>query len=223
MATETKESSGVQELIDRLHDEGVTKGEGEAENLIKQARKQSMEILDQARKEAEEITAKARDDGKRTKESGEEALRLASRDAILKLKEAFHQEFENRVRQLVAYRLKDQTFMERLILEIAGRSVPEDKSQPMQLLLPGDEVTKEDLEGGVADVQEGTLSHFVLGLAGDVLREGMTFGVSDDADTGVKIRLQEEDVEIELTDETITALLMQFMLPRFRAILEQGA
>ncbi len=223
MPTETKESSGVQELIDRLRDEGVTKGEGEAEGLIKQARKQSMEILDQARQEAEEITAKARQEGKRTKESGEEALRLASRDTILKLKESFHQEFENRVRQLVAYRLKDQTFMERLILEIAGRSVPEDKGQPMELLLSGDEVTKEDLEGSVADVKEGTLSHFVLGLAGDVLREGMTFGVSDDADTGVKIRLLEEDVEIELTDETITALLMQFMLPRFRAILEQGA
>ena len=223
MATETKDSSGVQELIDRLRTEGVTKGEGEAEALIKQARKQSMEILDQARKEAEEITAKAREEGKRVRESGEEALRLASRDAILKLKEAFHQEFENRVRQLVSYRLKDQTFMERLILEIAGRSVPKDDGQPMELLLPSDEVTPEDLEGGPGDVKEGTLSHFVLGLAGDVLREGVTFGVSDDADTGVKVRLLEEDVEIELTDETITDLLMQFMLPRFRAILEQGA
>ena len=223
MSTEVKESSGVQELIDRLRDEGVAKGEGEAEALVKQARKQSMEILDQARREAEQITAKARDEARRTKESGEEALRLASRDAILPLKESFHQEFENRVRQLVAYRLQDQSFLERLILEIARRSVPEDAGQSVQLLLPGDKVSAEDLQAHVEDVREGSLSHFVLGLAGDVLREGLTFSVSDDVQTGVKIRLQDEDVEIELTDETVTDLLMQFMLPRFRAILQQGA
>jgi V/A-type H+-transporting ATPase subunit E len=182
-----------------------------------------MEILDQARKEAEEITAKAREEGKRVRESGEEALRLASRDAILKLKEAFHQEFENRVRSLVSFELKNLDFLQKLILEIARRSVPEGDGQPMELLLPGDEVSPEDLEGSVADVNEGTLSHFVLGLAADILREGLTFGVSEDADTGVKVRLLEDDVEIELTDETITDLLMQFMLPRFRAILDKGA
>ena len=59
--------------------------------------------------------------------------------------------------------------------------------------------------------------------AADVLREGLTFGVSDEAAAGVTVRLLEEDVEIELTDETVTALLMEYMLPRFRAILEQGA
>ena len=55
-------------MIDRLRTEGVTKGEGEAEALIKQARKQSMEILDQARKVL----------GTRTEtETVEEALEMA--------------------------------------------------------------------------------------------------------------------------------------------------
>jgi V/A-type H+-transporting ATPase subunit E len=223
MATDTKQSSGVQELIDRLREEGVTKGQSEAEALLTEARKQSMAILDDARREAEDILAKARDEARRTKESGNEALRLASRDVILKLKESFHQEFENKVRRLVAYRLQDQTFLDRLILEIARRAVPEDKGQPMEVLLPGDAVTEEELQGKAGDIKEGTLAHFVRGLAADVLREGLTFGISDDTMAGVKVRLLEDDVEIELTDETVTALLMQYMLPRFRAILEQGA
>jgi V/A-type H+-transporting ATPase subunit E len=223
MSTETKQSSGVQELIDRLREEGVSKGQGEAEALLTEARKQSMAILDKANKEAEEILAKARQDAERTKESGNEALRLASRDVILKLKESFHQEFENKVRRLVAQRLEDQTFLERLILEVARRAMPEDEGKPMEVLLPAGEATEEELASSVSEVKEGTLSHFVLGLAADVLREGLTFGVSDEAETGVNVRLLEDDVEIELTDETVTALLMQFMLPRFRAILEQGA
>jgi len=223
MSTEPKESSGVQELIDRLREEGVTKGQGEAEALLTESRKKSMQILDDARREADEILAKARSESERTKESGHEALRLASRDVILKLKESFHQEFENRVRRLVAHRLQDQTFLDRLILEIARRAVPEDEGKPMEVLLPGDAVTVEQLQGAAGKAEEGTLAHFVLGLAADVLREGLTFGVSDETSAGVKVRLLEEDVEIELTDETVTALLMEYMLPRFRAILEQGA
>ena len=156
-------------------------------------------------------------------EGGEEALRLASRDVIIKLKESFHQEFENRVRQLVGHKLRDQSFLERVILEIAGRSMPEDEGQAIELLLPAEDVSEEELHGSLSDVSEGSLGHFVLGLAADVLREGLTFGVSDETETGVKVRLLEEDVEVELTDETITALLMKYMLPRFRAILEQGA
>jgi V/A-type H+-transporting ATPase subunit E len=222
MATESKESSGVQQLIDRLRDEGVAKGRDEAEHLTTEARKQSMEILDKARQEAEEILAKARKEAERVKANGDEALRLASRDVILKLKESFHQEFENKVRRLVGCKLKDQSFLERLILEIARRSMPEDHGQAIEILLPADESSRETSTSGKSKAKDDSLSQFVLGLAADVLREGLTFGESGDTGTGVTIRLLEEDVEIELTEETVTALLMQFMLPRFRAILEQG-
>ena len=47
------------------------------------------------------------------------------------------------------------------------------------------------------EVEEGTLSHFVLGLAGDVLREGLSFGVSGDT-PGVRVRLVEDDVRARL-------------------------
>ena len=221
MATDTKQTSGVQELIDRLRDEGVSSGQSEADALVTEARKQSMTILDDAKREAEDIRAKARAEAAKTEENGNEALRLASRDVMLKLRESFHEEFENRVRKLVAFELKDLRFLEKLILEIARRSMPEDAGTSVQVLLPADEVTSEELAGSVTDVKEGTLGYFVLGLAADVLREGLTFGVSDDTTAGVRVQLVDDDVEIELTDETVTALLMQFMVPRFRAILEE--
>lgn len=221
MATE-KESSGVQELIDRLRDEGVAKGRDEAEHLTTEARKQSMEILDQARQEAEEILDKARREAAQIKHSGDEALRLASRDVILRLKESFHQEFENKVRNLVGCELKDQGFLERLILEISRRSMPEEEGKAIEILLPAGDISNGNLANESSDKNE-PLSQFVLGLAAEVLREGLTFGESESISTGVTIRLLEEDVEIELTDETVTALLMQFMLPRFRRILEEGA
>lgn len=221
MATDTKQSSGVQELIDRLRDEGVSAGQSEADALLTEARKQSMTILDDAKREAEQLLADARAEAQKVEENGNEALRLASRDVILKLKESFHEEFQGRVRKLVAYDLKDRDFLKKLILEVAGRAMPADAGSGLQVLLPADEVTPEELSGSVADVKEGTLGHFVLGLAADVLREGLTFGVSDEAAAGVRVQLTDSDVEVELTEETVTALLMQFMVPRFRAILEE--
>jgi V/A-type H+/Na+-transporting ATPase subunit E len=223
MANDTKQSSGVQELIDRLHQEGVAQGQNEAESLVTDARRQSMTILDNARKEAEEILAKARAEARRIVEDGNEALRLASRDVMLRLREAFHSEFERRVQKLVAFTLEDRRFLEQLILEVARRASPEDPQKRLKVLLPEGEVSEEQLAAEVADVPEGSLAHFVLGLAADVLREGLTFGVSDDPSPGVRVQIVEDDVQLELTDETITALLLQYLAPRFRAVLEKGA
>lgn len=223
MANDTKQSSGVQELIDRLHQEGVAQGRNEADSLIKEARKQSMTLLDNARREAEEILAQARAEGASIVENGNQALRLASRDVILKLRESFHDEFEDRVRRLVAFTLQDDKFLQQLILEVARRATPEDPDKQVQVLLPAGKVTDEELAAEVAKVRPGTLAHFVLGLAADVLREGLSFGVADDASPGVRVRIVKDDVQVELTDETITALLLQYLAPRFRAILQKEA
>ena len=49
--------------------------------------------------------------------------------------------------------------------------------------------------------------HFVLSLGGGMLRDGMSFGVADDGEAGIRVRLVDDDVQIE------------HMLPRFRALL----
>jgi V/A-type H+-transporting ATPase subunit E len=43
--------------------------------------------------------------------------------------------------------------------------------------------------------------------------------VSDDGEAGIRVRLIEDDVQIELTESALSGLLLQHMLPRFRALL----
>ena len=59
MNTDTQTSSGVQQLIDRLQQEGVEKGRTEADAVLAAARQQAVDILDQARQQADEILAHA--------------------------------------------------------------------------------------------------------------------------------------------------------------------
>jgi V/A-type H+-transporting ATPase subunit E len=211
----------VQELIDRLRDEGVSKGRREADALLAEARKKAAEIIDDARKESDRILTRARREAENTRTGGEEALRLAARDAVLSLRESLGEDFTNRVRRLVSHTLQDQEFLKRLILEVAQRAMPDDAGRQVEVLLPENVVTLEDLQRDPEDVAEGTLTHFVLGLAGDIVREGLSFKVADDDTPGVRIRLADEDIEIELTDATISALLMRHLVPRFRAIMER--
>jgi V/A-type H+/Na+-transporting ATPase subunit E len=45
------------------------------------------------------------------------------------------------------------------------------------------------------------------------------FGVADDGEAGIRARLVDDDMRIDLTESAITELLLRHMLPRFRALL----
>lgn len=212
---------GVQALLDKLRQQGVEAGQAEAEQLVAAARVQAMEILDQAHAQAAALLTSARQEAAQYEANGREALRLASRDVIISVREACHEEFRNRLSRFVAHRLSDQKLLEQMILELTARSRPADDRQPRQVLLPQTHVTDEELKREVHEVQPGSLAAFVLGLTGDLLREGLTFAVSNDPGPGVRIKLLAEDVQLELTEHTITSVLMQYLAPRYRAVMEQ--
>jgi V/A-type H+-transporting ATPase subunit E len=196
---------GVQELIDKLKTDGVTRGQQQAEEIISAAREEAVSITDDARREADQILANAKLQAQQMLDNGKQALQLASRDAILKLRESFQQEIHRKFTALVGQHLSDKSLLQKLILEVAGRARPEDSKDKMEVLVPS------------------TLNQFVQGLAADMLREGVSFGTVDGLDGGVRVRLSDKDVDIDLTEETVTRLLMQFLAPRFRAFLESHA
>ena len=106
---------------------------------------------------------------------------------------------------------------------MAGRAREEagvDADEAVQIQLPRTLVGLEELRRNPLELREGSLSHFVLSLAGNVLAEGVTFGVGGDDARGICLYLKGKDVTIDLTDEKVAALLLQHLQPRFRAILE---
>jgi len=59
----------------------------------------------------------------------------------------------------------------------------------------------------------------VLGITGNMLREGVELIPDTDISGGARIRVKGEEVEIDLSDEAVTELLMKHLLPRFQLIL----
>lgn len=217
--TDPKESSGVEELIERLREQGVAAGRSQADELLEQARRRAEQRLDEARREADEIVQRARAEASQTKQAGEEAVRLAIRDAVLRLKSELVERFADRVQRLVTRELEDQDFLKQLILEVASRAAPP-TDQAARITLPKDIVGLEQLRRNPEEVKEGTLSHFVVTVTKEVLREGIEIGARDDEAAGIRIQLEDDDLEIDLTDRAVADLLLRHLVPRFRAMME---
>lgn len=221
MSHDNPRTSGVQELINRLRDDGVAKGRSEGETLVAEGRQEAALILDKAHAEAEQIVASARQQAEQLKKNAKDALQLAMRDAVLALNEALRTDFAVKVRKLVSHTMQDRAFLERLILEVARRAIPEETGQQVAMLLPNDVLTYEELRKNPKELTENSLSRFVLELSGDILRDGLTFSPGEDDKPGLRVQLKDKDVEIELTDDAVADLLMEHLAPRFRALMER--
>lgn len=217
--TEKERSSGVQELIDRLREKGVQEGQEQADQILAEARRKASETVEQARQEAAQIVQQAKQEADGLRAAGEEALRLAGRDAVLALKEEVAEQFSHQVRRLVSHHLRDEKFIERLILEIAGRVVPKDSKQAIALLVPAEMASQPPHDLQAKGAQEGPVGQFVLGLSRDMLREGVTLAASADSTPGVTVQMVDEDVEISFNEKAVTEFLLRHLLPRFRNIM----
>jgi V/A-type H+-transporting ATPase subunit E len=213
------ESAGVENLIGRLRDQGIAQGRTEAEALVTAARQQAADIVAAAKREADALALKAKEEAAKLKAAGEDAIRLAMRDTILSMEGDLLKEFLNRLRHLVKGVLADPAFLQRVILELAGQAAPAIAGKQAELLLPAELISLEDLRRKPEEATPGSLMHFVLSMGGGMLREGMRFGVVDDGEAGIRVRLVNEDVQIDMTETAISELLLRHMLPRFRALL----
>lgn len=216
-------SIGVESLINRLRDEGVGAGQAESEKIIREAREKAALIKSQAQQEAEQIVSSARKEAAAFTSAGQDALVLAGRDAHLKLREVVMSRFNEEVQRLVGSVMAPEPFMEKLILQLVGNvrdATGLDKEDKLTIVLPENTVSMDELRSNPEELKEGTLAHFVLSIMASLLKEGISYQPSGDINTGLKIYLDNGDVEVDLSDEAISAVLLEHLQPRFRALLE---
>jgi V/A-type H+-transporting ATPase subunit E len=215
-------SDGVKALIDRLRHEGVTAGRTEAETIVADARRQAEDIVARAEAKAQEVVGNARKEADALKSAGEAALEVAARDAVLQLRAQLSSRLSDEVRRLMSEALRDDDLLRRMILEVAGRTRRDahlDDQERLEIVLPDSVVGIQDLRRKPEELKEGTLTHFVVAAAGEMLRHGVEF-TSAPGFEGIKLRLVGSEVEIDLTDQAIAGIVLQHLQPRFRAVME---
>ena len=204
-------SSGVQELIARIRDDGVQAGQDEADHLVQQAQQRAAEIVQQAQSEAERLLSQARADIDREAKAARDALQLAVRNTVLEFRTVAAQRFSDAVKGLVTKELQDADFIRQIILAIAARAAPDEADgRTLDLLL------SDAFFPGESDEQQA-IHDFVTDLASEVVRAGIELKPSGRDQTGIRLRLVGEELEIDMTDEALSSMLLSHLLPRFRA------
>jgi len=214
-------TTGVQALIDRLRAEGVEAGRQEADRLVEDARLRASEIVAEARREAERERERARADADAEKRAAREALELAARDALIALKERLTAAFSDQLGRMVARALAEPATLEQLVLEVGGRVRPS-ADRPATVMLPDAAVGVDELRrtGGRETETDRALDGLVARIGAERLREGVSLARGGPGRPGLVVRLDGEDVEIDLTDEAVAEILRAHLLPRFRALLD---
>lgn len=216
-------SSGVEALIERLKNEGVSAGQEKAADIVVDAQKRAEWLIQEAEEEAELLLTKARQEADTILTTGKDALQLAARDAYIRLRDTLLSTFSEEVARVVGQQMQDETYLQQLIIALAG-SVREktgvDNSSSVVVELPQNVVGVDDLKQNPEELKQGSISQFTASLAADMLRKGVRIEVNNDLSGGLLIKLEEEGMLIDFSDETVTALLLEHMQPRFRALLQ---
>lgn len=112
----------IQELTDKLFQEGVEKGKEEAQRLKENAEKEARQILDDANKQAEAILAKAQKQSNELKENTKSELKLFAGQAVNALKSEIASLLSNEtISKSVREFTTDKDFLNKFIVSLADK------------------------------------------------------------------------------------------------------
>lgn len=198
-------SNKLQELTDRLYNEGLSKGKEEGEILLFKARKEADEIIANARKQAEDIVTEAENRAAQLKEKAESDVKMASEQALMATKK----DIENLlVNSLCAEEtekvLSEEKFLKEIILAVAQKFSTQ-QSEDISLVLPAS--LKSMLEPWVSTELK------------KALKKEISVDFSKKIKGGFSIGPQNGSWYISMSDESFKALISEYLRPVTKKLL----
>lgn len=195
----------LQELTEKLYNEGLSKGKQEGEAILAKANADAQEIIAAARKEADAILDKASKEAESYRVKVEGDVKMASVQAIQTARAAV----ENLIVASVAGKevekvLSDQQFIKEVITAVA-KSFSVQEQKDLALVLP--EKLQKDLEP------------FVKAELKNTVGTGVEAHFSKKIAAGFKIGPADGSYLISLTDESFRELISEYLRPQTRKIL----
>jgi V/A-type H+-transporting ATPase subunit E len=195
----------LQELTQKLYDEGLAKGKQEGEALLQKAAAEADSIVKKAQEEAEAILAKARKDAEDYKVKVEGDVKMAAQQSV----QATRTDIENLVVSKVVdgtvdKALANEDYLKGIITAVAQKFSAEEPAD-LSLVLP------ESLKAG--------LEPFVKNELGKLLGKGVEAAFSKKIAGGFKIGPKDGGYFVSLTDDTFKELIGSYLRPATKKLL----
>ena len=195
----------LQELTQKLYEEGLAKGKQDGEALLEKAKSEAEGIVKQAQEEAEAILAKARKDAEDFKVKVEGDVKMAAQQAV----QATRADIENLVVAKVVdgtvdKALANEDYIKGIITAVAQKFSAEEPAD-LSLVLP--------------ESLKAALEPFVKNELGKLLGKGVEASFSKKLAGGFKIGPKDGGYFVSLTDDTFKDLIGSYLRPATKKLL----
>ena len=195
----------LQELTDRLYNEGLSKGKQEGEELLAKAKAQVDDMLAKAQAEAAQIIAAAQKQAEEIRTKTASDIKMASSQSIAATKKDIETLIVGKMTgDAVKKTLSSPDFIKDLIKTVAEKFTT-DGPVDLNLLLP--ESLKNDLEP------------FATKELGKILGAGVQASFSKKIAGGFQIGPKDEGWFVSFTEETFNQLISEYLRPATKKLL----
>ena len=208
---QSRNKGELDRLIGALKEEGVRKGEQEADRIVANAKKEAAGIVEEARTEADAVVGEAHAKAKATLERLEQQLSLALRDFLLKAKGQLEDLIALKpLKEKAEEAFSDPEFIKKLVYEIISAYAKREIAQEARHL----HIT----------VPEKMKSEFVkewIVMMRSELKMSATLH-SEEGLLGFKIYAEREGGQLVVDADSLMEMLRPFVSERFHYILDKG-
>ena len=187
------ENTNLQQLTDKLYQEGLEKGRAEAESLVAEAEARAAKIVAEAEARAAKIAADAERKAEDVEKNAMTEIALAGKQAVAKIKSEIETLI---VAKVTAEGIKsanlDPAFIKDMLLAVAAN---------------WNNGAKADLKALLPEAKKAELGAAFDSAAKALLAEGVEVGFSNDVKSGFKVGEKNGGYYISFSDESFEALL----------------
>ena len=195
----------LQELTERLYNEGLSKGKQEGEEILAKAKVQADEILAKAHAEADAILSAAKREAEELKTKVQSDLKMAAGQSIAATKKDIETLIVTKTTEAeVKNALTSADFVKEVILAVA-KGFNTEEPVDLEVVLP--ETLKKDLEG------------FVSNELAKAIKGGVEASFSKKIAGGFTIGPKNGGYFVSFTDETFNALISEYLRPATKKLL----
>ncbi|MGB2600994.1 MAG: V-type ATP synthase subunit E [Candidatus Omnitrophota bacterium] len=196
----------LKNIIDKIKTEGVSEAEKQAAGITSQAEAKAKSIVEAAQKEKDAIIKEAGQAAEKMQKNGEEAIKQASRDVLLGLRQSIVGLYDTVIKRDVSEQLSPDV-LKGMISQLT-ESITKNKKFDVEVLLS--EKDKKQLE-------EMLLS----GLKKE-LKKSVDIKASPNVEHGFRIGEKDGSSYYDFTDEAIAEAFKAYLNPKIAQILMSG-
>jgi V/A-type H+-transporting ATPase subunit E len=199
--------SKLQELTEKIYQEGVEKGNAEAEVIISNAKKEAESIVTEAKKQAENLIKEAKKKSDEILSNGESELKLSSKQAVNALKQKITDLINGSIiNATVSTAFDDKSFIQKVIETTVKNWNSATKESPEVTVL----VPKSD---------EKSLLEYFTKSAKNLLDKGLEIKGDESIKSGFQISPKDGSFKIGFTGDDFANFFKQYLRPRLVELL----